>query len=115
MAISEFEIKRCEKALEKFMAIKRPPIHVREQVDLCYRIVNQSVEIFEVRPNFRAPEKKIEAPVAKATYVKTRKIWRIFWMRQDLKWHGYQPVPEVRHFEDFLQVVKEDAHACFFG
>ena len=46
MAISEFEIKRCEKELDKFLTKTRPPAHMRDQLDLGYRIDNQSVEIF---------------------------------------------------------------------
>lgn len=115
MAISEFEIKRCERELEKFMVAKRPPAHIRDQLDLGYRIAGQSVEIFEIRPSFRNPDRKTEQAVAKSTYVKSEKAWKVYWMRQDLKWHSYDPVPRVNYFEEFLDLVKEDAHACFFG
>ena len=115
MAISEFEEKRCERELQKFMDVRRPPAHIRNEVDLRYRIKNQSVEIFEVRPEWRNPENKIEIPIAKTTYVKAQKHWKIYWQRQDLKWHSYQPVPTVDLFEEFLAVVHEDANACFFG
>lgn len=115
MAISEFEIKRCEKEVEKFLAMKRPPVHARNQLDFGYRIDNQSLELFEVRPNWRNPEEKIESPFAKATYVKKEKVWKIYWQRQDLKWHLYKPAPRVQFFEEFLAVVNEDANACFFG
>ncbi|MGM8226191.1 DUF3024 domain-containing protein [Cellvibrio sp. ARAG 10.3] len=115
MAISEFEIKRCEKELEKFLDEKRPPAHVRAKVDLGYRITGQSVEIFEVSPHFRNPGEKIEIAVAKATYIKSQKLWKVYWMRQDLKWYSYPPAPQVRHFEEFLTLVKEDVNACFFG
>lgn len=115
MAISEFEEKRCEREIKKFMDIKRPPPHIRNQLDFGYRIVNQSVELFEVRPEWRNPESKIEIPFAKATYVKKHKHWKIYWQRKDLKWHAYGPVPEVEFFEEFLEVVAEDEHGCFFG
>ena len=115
MAISEFELKRCEKEVEKFLAIRRPPVHVRNELDFGYRIENQSVELFEIRSNWRNPEEKIEVPFAKATYVKKEKIWKIYWQRQDLKWHSYKPVASVQFFEEFLSVVNEDANACFFG
>ena len=36
-------------------------------------------------------------------------------MRSDLKWHSYQPEPEVSAIDDFLAVVQKDEHACFFG
>jgi len=53
--------------------------------------------------------------MAKATYVRTRGAWRVFWQRRDLKWHGYEPRPEVDSIDEFASVVAEDAHACFFG
>jgi hypothetical protein len=84
-------------------------------VDLTHRISRQSVEIIEVWPVFRNPAEKYESPVAKATYVRTRDRWRAFWMRRDLKWHGYPPKPEVATFAEFLALVDRDEYACFFG
>jgi hypothetical protein len=54
------------------------------------------------------------SPVVKATYVKTENIWKVYWMRADLKWHGFQPAPEVDTVNAFLALVAEDKHACFF-
>ncbi|WP_432470216.1 DUF3024 domain-containing protein [Amphritea sp. HPY] len=115
MTISEFEIKRCEKELDKFLAETRPPAHMRDQLDLGYRIDNQSVEIFEIRPQWDDPANKMESAVAKATYSKKEKIWKVYWQRQDMKWHSYKPEPKVKHIEDFISLITEDAHACFFG
>lgn len=33
----------------------------------------------------------------------------------DLKWHGYEPTPEVTAVEEFLAVVKKDEYSSFFG
>ncbi len=115
MAISEFEIKRCEKDLSVFMCKHRPPAHIRNEVDIGYRIENQSVELFEIRPLWNDASKKTEMPVAKATYVKAKKIWKVYWQRSDLKWHLYEPVAEVKSLEQFLNVIGEDEHSCFFG
>ena len=115
MAISEFEIKRCERELEKFMAARRPPTHVRNELDFGYRIENQSVELFEIRPEWRNPKNMMHIPFAKTTYVKAQKVWKVYWQRQDLKWHSYAPMPEVKYFEEFLAIVSEDANGCFFG
>ena len=114
MSISEFELKRCERELEKFLAAKRPPAHIRHELDFGHRIENQSVELFEIRPEWRNPENKMELPFAKATYVKREKVWKIYWQRQDLKWHSYMPGPSVQYFEEFLSIVSEDANGCFF-
>lgn len=115
MAISEFEIKRCEMKLEQFIAQHRPPAHMRNEVDLGYRIVNQSVEIFEIRPQWNNASLKIEIPIAKTTYVKTQKLWKIYWQRADLKWHTYEPHPTVKMLEELLDIIGKDQHACFFG
>ncbi len=115
MALSEFEIKKCEKDIAIFMEKHRPPVHVRDEVDFGYRIENQAVEIFEVRPRFNAPSIKTETPIAKATYIKSKKIWKLYWQKSDLKWHQYQPLPEVKRLEEFLIAVGEDEYNCFFG
>ncbi len=115
MAFSEFELKRYERAARQFVESRRPPPHLRNKVDLACRISGQSLEIFEIRPIWDDPEKKIEEAVAKATYVKTRDVWRIYWQRADLRWHRYDPSPEVGSLEEVLKIVGNDEYGCFFG
>jgi hypothetical protein len=115
VALSEFEIKRAEKAIEAFLAKRRPPPHIRHKVDIGYRISGQSVEIFEIRSRWDKPDDKMEHSIAKATFVKRTEIWKVFWQRADLKWHRYEPTPQVGSVEKFLALVDEDEHACFFG
>ena len=115
MALSEIELKHCEKALAQFLRRRRPPINIRDQLDISYKVAGHSVEIFEIRPDWRDRTKKMEAPVAKATYVRTKNQWKVFWIRRDLKWHAYEPNPEVKSLEAFLNVVDRDEYCCFFG
>ena len=116
MALSEIEMARVTKALDAFMAKRRPPVHLRSQLDLGWRIHGHSVEIFEVRPAWRGePGETMEHSVAKATFVRTRGVWRVLWMRSDLRWHSYEPAAEVKSIEAFCTLVSEDAHCCFFG
>jgi len=115
MALSEFEIKKAEKLVKGFIDKHRPPVHIRNEVDIGYRIVNQSVEIFEIRPRWDNPKEKTETPVVKTTYVKADKAWKIYWQRSDLKWHSYQPYPTAKYLEEVLEVVGEDKNACFWG
>ena len=116
MALSEFEYKRAKKVVGEFVERHRPPVHVRPKLDLAFRVEGQSVVLFEVRPRWHGdPGETTEQPCAKATYVKARGAWRIYWMRADLKWHAYPSCPETRDLEGFLRLVEEDAHHCFFG
>lgn len=115
MALSEFEVKKCEQELEAFLKVHRPPAHMRSQLDLGYRISGHSVELFEIRPQWDNPAQMQELAVAKATFVKTQKCWKVFWQRGDLKWHRYDPAPTVQSLKEFLTLVGQDTHACFFG
>jgi hypothetical protein len=60
-------------------------------------------------------KKKIETPIAKTTWVKTKQVWKIFWMRADLIWYSYTPVPEVKNLSEFTRIVDEDKYHCFRG
>ena len=116
MALSEFELARVQRAMDALMKQRRPPPEVRQKLDLGLRVTGQSVEIFEARPAWRGPVGETrEAAVAKATYVRTRGVWRVFWQRSDLKWHSYEPKPEVNSIDEFTSLVAEDSHGCFFG
>lgn len=115
MAFSEFEIKKYQKAVEGFLERNRPPLHIRKDVDLSYKINNQSIEIFEVRPRWDNQDEMMEIPVAKTTYIKRQNIWKIYWQRSDLKWHPYEPALTVKSIEEFLKVVESNEYGCFFG
>ena len=115
MAFSEFETKRIHKILGRYIEKNRPPENVRDEVDLSFRLTGQSVEIFEIRPLWNDPKEKIEESIAKATYIKSRNLWKVFWQRADLKWHRYEPDPEVDSIEEFIEIVENDDYACFFG
>ena len=99
-----------------FVKEKRPPPHLRQKVDLDFRLNRQSVEIFEVRQVLLGPPgRMVEESVAKATFVRTTGVWRVFWKCSDFKWHSYPPAPEVGSIEEFVQLVRTDELACFFG
>jgi len=115
MAFSEVEMKAHEKQMRAFLEKRRPPEHIRDELDIGFRIKGQSIEIFEIRPGFLDPDVKSESTVAKATYVRTQRVWKVFWQRGDLKWHAYPTDPEVRSLKRFLELVDEDAYCCFWG
>lgn len=115
MAISEFEIKRIEKLVGRYVGSKRPVRHIRSQLDISFKIDGQSFEIFEIRPQWNDPTKKIEGSIAKATYVKSKNIWKLYWMRGDMKWHLYKPFPSSDSLEKILEVIEQDENHCFWG
>ena len=115
MTLSAIEVARIEKTMVEFLERVRPPAHIRSELDIGYRLSRQSIEIFEVRPQWDNPKKKMESPVAKARYFKSRDTWSVYWQRADLKWHIYEPNAAVHTLADFLAVVEKDEYGCFFG
>jgi hypothetical protein len=113
--VNDIERRRVESKVAAFVEKRRPPAHLRNQVDLGFRFDGRSVELFEIRSRRDKPAEKIEESVAKARYLKSREKWLVYWQRADLKWHKYGPSPEVQTIEAFLALVDEDRHACFFG
>ena len=75
------EKKRIENALDKFLAKRRPPPHIRKELDIGYRLSGQSIELLEIRPQWDDPSIIHQRPFAKATYVRTQDCWKVFWMR----------------------------------
>ena len=53
MAISEFEIKRIEKVVGEAVDKRRPPVHVRSEFDIGFRLEKQSVFFFQRRQDWR--------------------------------------------------------------
>jgi hypothetical protein len=113
--LNDIERKRCENVLSGYVARHRPPGHIRNQLDLGFRITDPSVELFEIRPEWEHPERFHEQPFAKATFVRSKGHWRVFRRRADLKWHRYPPAPEVPDIESFVALVERDEHHCFKG
>lgn len=115
MAFNDLELKRVENAIEAYLLKHRPPVYIREKLDIECQIEGQSVVIYEVRPQWRNPTEKSYLPVAKTTFVRTQNIWKVYWARADLKWHQYEPQAEVRLIDGFFKVVAEDEFSCFWG
>jgi hypothetical protein len=78
-------------------------------------ILGNSIELLEIRSRFDDPQKMVEIPIAKTTWVKSQQLWHIFWQRADMKWHRYGPLPEVKTLEEFVEVVEADEYGCFYG
>ena len=106
MAIETLHTLEIIEAMENFLERKRPKEELRSKIDLSYVIEKQSVIIREVRPRWDRPEEIVEIPVAKATYVTSKKMWKVFWKQGDLKWHAYTPEPLVPNIQDFVAKIE---------
>ncbi len=101
--------------MENWMERIRPPLHIRSQLDIGYKIDNQNIIVFEIRPSFDNSDLIRELPYARAAYVKAENAWKIYWMRGNLKWSAYEPKPVAKSLKAFTRVVDEDEYHCFKG
>lgn len=101
--------------MENYISGVRPEPEIRSRLDLNYEIKDQSVILNEIRPVWNNPKEIMTFGYAKATYVKNKKEWKIYWKRADNKWHAYKPKPTVGALKDFLKLVDQDEYGCFKG
>jgi hypothetical protein len=112
----KYEIDSIEiEEIENYLSYIRPNEEMRAQLDIGYRIEKQSIIIFEVRPDWIDPKKKVENNVAKATFVTKNNHWKVYWQRADLKWHSYTPKPILENLLDFIRLIEKDEYGCFWG
>jgi hypothetical protein len=115
MPFSELESKLFEKAVSDYVESKRPPKTSRSRIDLKYKFYKYSFELLEIDYEPLFGNEPIEMPFAKATFVNSKNIWKIYWQRADLKWHAYPIQPEAKTVKEVLEIVEEDEACCFYG
>ena len=115
MTFNDIERARNLAALKTFLERKRPPPHIRSQLDFGYSVVGQVVDVFEIRPDWQDPTITRHRSLARIRFVRPSNEWRLYWMRKDLKWHAYEPSPRHMSLQSALDAVTADAHCCFFG
>ena len=101
--------------MDSYISKVRPPKEIRNQLDLSYEIADQSVILNEVRQRWNNLTEIMVNGYAKTTYVSSKNIWKVYYIRSDMKWHEYKPFPAVNNLKKFLQLVDEDKHNCFKG
>jgi hypothetical protein len=115
MTIDTLQTLEVIETLENFISKIRPHEHIRKELDIGYTIDDQSIIIFEIRPQGNKPEIIHQYLVAKTTFVKAKNHWKVFWRRADSKWHNYTPNPFVLTIKEFTKLVEEDKLNCFWG
>jgi hypothetical protein len=81
MALTELENKQFTRQLDAWLAKRRPPEHIRAQLDYGYTINGQIVELVEIRPAWDEPSEILHRAFSRITFVKTQAVWKLYWMR----------------------------------
>lgn len=113
-ALTDLQQHQVETLLTALCRLPDDPA-VRSQLRHGFRVEGLSVILFASRPAFRAPHEWRDEQVAKFTYVKTARRWKLFCMFRDLKWRGYQPLSESPDLALLVDEVRRDPTAIFWG
>ena len=105
MASTELELKRIDKLVGAFCQ-NRVSERARTQLRYSYRVKGQDVIL---------AEEWLTLDFAKAKYVISRKLWKLYWMRASGKWELYKPSGEHDWLEGVIETIENDQYGCFFG
>jgi len=114
MAFTEIDLQRIKNEVGGLCS-RRTPAHLKNKLRFEYTIEKQNVIIYEIRPVWNNPEEHTKSSFAKLTYVKSQKIWRLYWKRASGKWEKYEPRGPDRDLGALVQEIDKDDYGCFFG
>jgi len=72
--------------IKLFVEGLRPNEEIRNQLDIGYSFEKNTAEIYEIRPDWQDNSIKNTFPFAKFKYIKSKKVWKLYWMRASGKW-----------------------------
>lgn len=75
--------------IEEHLDAMRPPAELRKDIDLGYTFTKQKLELFEIRPRYDDKSIIMHHPFAKAKFIRSQNIWKIYWRRASGKWDLY--------------------------
>ena len=103
MAFSELELKRIDRTVGDLCRRNSLPQHANELRFAC-EIDGHAVSIYEQSHG-----------IARFRFSRAQGTWALFWLRQDLTWHRYEPEPPSPDLARLVAVVEADEFGAFFG
>jgi hypothetical protein len=113
MAFDQARLNEIKIEAALFLNNFRPPGDIRHLLDVGFYLKDQSVILYELRPDLKKANSVIKTEAAKATYVKNTNCWKVYGKDQHLNWKRYELSPEVENLRDFFNLVGEDEKGYF--
>lgn len=115
MSFNPLHLREIQSILSRWLEEKRPPVELRDEVDLQYTIKDQNIILDEICHSFTAPPEKLMIPFAKITFVNSKNEWKPYWLLESGKWELYVPDKHINTLEEILKEISADPYGCFFG
>ncbi|PTR10590.1 Protein of unknown function (DUF3024) [Nitrosospira sp. Nsp5] len=114
MPLSEFERVRIEKLFKAYCESK-VPAHVRNKIQITFKIRGSEVKLFECRPHFDDPATWGEMAVARFKKDEKKNVWFLYCADRNSRWYLFEPYPESRDIARLLAEVQRDQTGIFWG
>jgi hypothetical protein len=114
MAFSELELKVIDRTVGALCRRKSLP-QFADELRIVYEVDGNSVSIFEERPPWNGVGEWTRQGIARFRCVRSRRLWRLYWMRQDLKWHLFKSGLATPNLAELAALVEENRYGAFLG
>ena len=113
--MADFAVPDTDLARVRSWCQEKVPAGVRDKVRIECEASGRDLTILEFHAPMEPGEEWIGNPVARLRYMKSRGIWRLYWVDSNDRWHQY-PEPEWAHdVRDLLAEIDRDPTALFWG
>jgi hypothetical protein len=114
VAFSELELKMIDHPVGALCRRMSPP-QLADELRIVYDVDGHSVSILEERPPWDGVGERTRRGIARFRYVRSHRLWTLYWMRQDLKWHLFASGMAAANLAELVAVVEENRYGAFFG
>ena len=115
MAFTNEQYEVIKTMMNAYINSHRPPAYIRAQLDIGWRMENQTLILYEIRPDWTKPSEICHIEYAKAVWVERQQEWHIYWLLSNMKWLRYEGLESTVNLQRFLIEVEEDPKGCFHG
>lgn len=114
MALSEFEQARIKRLFRAYCEIRIPePLRTTLRID--FRIGDDDVILYELRPHYQQPDIWYSTAVARFVKQPDQNLWSLYSADRNDQWLPYLPYHGDRNIEKLLAVVNDDPLGLFWG
>jgi hypothetical protein len=93
---------------------KVPP-HVRDQIQVSYKIQNDTITIYESRPHWQKPDVWTERTIAQFRYNTKDKLWTLYNSDRNNRWHKHPATGPAATLDPLLEKLDNDPAGIFWG
>jgi len=116
MTLSQSERRDVEFLLQDYCD-RRVPEHLRDQINIGFKIRGETVTILERRPPLRGTGRKEWTEIAVAQFRRDSEAgpWRLYCADRNSRWHAYARVQPAKTLTTLLAEVDRDPTGIFWG